>query len=220
MANGATSVFCDLLALAGSSTAITPWQQWLILHFCDSERVSTGISGFDLAELPWTREWPAAKDFFLGVVDLAAARYGWDRLHYDPHAVDEHLRAYRRMLLAFTPSAAAGSAIGDWTVPPQPYEVDLCTRHTVFRGEYGCRLCDVSVQPVDAPTVCELVSTRDVQGRLVHREVRQIPETVRALLDSGSTDVRVDDHLRDRVETLLGVPLDPLLDHVLRIAVA
>jgi hypothetical protein len=148
MANGTTSVFCDVLALAGSPVAATPWQQRLILHFCDSERVSTGTSGFDLAELPWTRELSLEKDFFLRVIDLAAARYGWDRLHYDPDAVGDHLRAYRGMLVAFTPSPAVGSPMGDWTAPPPTYEVELCARHGVFPGEYGCRLCDVTVQPV------------------------------------------------------------------------
>lgn len=140
MSNGATSVFCDVMALAGSPVAATPWQQRLILHFCDSERVGLGTSGFDLAELPWTRGWSAEKDFFLRVIDLAAARYGWDELHYEPH-VDEPLSAYRKMLVAFTPSPAAKS-MGDWTEPPEAYEVDLCARHAVFRGEYGCRLCD------------------------------------------------------------------------------
>ncbi|MET8429345.1 hypothetical protein [Nocardia sp. NPDC004860] len=45
MTNGGTHVFCDVLALAGSAPARTPWQQNLILHFCDTERYAHGFGG-------------------------------------------------------------------------------------------------------------------------------------------------------------------------------
>lgn len=45
-------VFFDVLALAGSALAVSPWQQQLTLYFCDSERHSYGFSGFDLADIP------------------------------------------------------------------------------------------------------------------------------------------------------------------------
>lgn len=43
MSNAGTDVFCDVLALAGSAPARTPWQQNLILHFCDTERHGHGF---------------------------------------------------------------------------------------------------------------------------------------------------------------------------------
>lgn len=224
MANGTTAVFCDVLALAGSPVAATAWQRQLILHFCDADRVGAGVSGFDLADLPWTRRWPAEQGFFLRVIDRAAARSGWDRLHYDPAAVGEYLLAYREMLVAFAPGATGESPIGDWTEHPRAYEVDLCPRHETFRGYHGCRLCDVSLQPEDAPTVWELVSSRRTAGHLVHREVRQLPDRAASGADraagKGSAGLPVGSDLRSRVETALGVPLDPRWDHVLRIAVS
>lgn len=230
MANGMTSVFCDVLSLAGSSVAATAWQRQLTLHFCDSERVGAGISGFDLAELPWTDRWPAEKGFFLHVIGLAATRSGWDRLHYDPVLADEYLLAYREMLVAFDPRAVSESPLGDWTEHPRAYEVDLCPRHQVFRGYHGCRLCDVSLQPTNAPTVWELVSSHRVAGELVHQEVRQVPDHAASMLvgshsssltaDMASTGLPVGPGLRDRVEATLGVAIDPRWDHVLRLAVS
>lgn len=147
MSNGLTSVLCDVVALAGSSVAVSPWEQRLVLLFCDSERVSTGLSGFDLAEVPWTGEWVGEQAFFVRIMDLAVGRYGWDRLCYDPGAVGSSLLAYRRMVAAFRPAPVSGSWLGDWGAAPSSDDVLLCARHGVFEGAFGCRLCDASVQP-------------------------------------------------------------------------
>jgi hypothetical protein len=144
MSNGSTRVFFDVMALSGSATAVTPWQQCLAVHFCDSERHCSGCSGFDLAEVPWTGDHPAEKECFLQLLDRAIHRHGWDRLHYDPPLVRDQLLDFRLMLAAFTPRETTGSWMGDWTRPPQVHEVDRCVRHQVFQGEFGCRLCDVS----------------------------------------------------------------------------
>lgn len=152
MTNGATNVFCDVVALAGSSVAGTAWQRQLVVHFCDLDRVGIGMAGFDLADLPWTRQWPAEKEFFLHVIDRAAGRHGWERLRYEPN-VDAYLSAYRGMLVDFVPRPTAESPLGDWTVDPEESQVDLCRRHEVFRGWHGCRLCDVSLRPVNATVI-------------------------------------------------------------------
>jgi hypothetical protein len=240
MSNGSTSVFFDVLALAGSAVAGSPWQQRLTLYFCDAERYGSGISGFDLAKLPWTAECGEEKDFFGQTLDRAIARHGWDKLHYDPPHVRGHLLAYRGMLAAFTPRPVTGSRMGDWTVPPKPYEVQVCARHGIFRGEYECRLCDVANQPVAAPKVWELISYQEADGgRITGREVLQIRESavpdLQRLFDFGtlsptagdSADMekmlswrRVEPPMSGRVETILGAVLDPDLEHFLRIAVA
>jgi len=239
MSNAATDVFFDVLALAGSAVAATSWQRHLTLCFCDGERVSRGASGFDLADVPWTGDRAVEKDFFLRMVDLAAARHGWDRLHYDPPHVRAHLLAYRRMLLAFTPQPVAGSWMGDWTAPPKPHEIDLCGRHGVFRGEYECRLCDAASQPIDAPKVWELISCRKAGDWLAHREVRQIPDEalprLRPLFDVDTLSPagwdredlakmtawwNVEPSLLGKVESILDTTLDPGMDHYLRIAIA
>jgi hypothetical protein len=71
LSNGGTDVLFDVLTLAGSALAETAWEHNLVLHFADGHRISRGISGFDLGELPWTRNWQAEKAFFLQMIDTA-----------------------------------------------------------------------------------------------------------------------------------------------------
>lgn len=113
LSNGATAVLCDLVALAGSAASVTPWEQRLTLHFCDAERLGRGTSGFDLHDLPWTRDHRAEQDFFLRTLDRAAAGYGRDRLHYDPSAVRAPLLDLRSLLAGCMPRSVTGSWMGD-----------------------------------------------------------------------------------------------------------
>ncbi|WP_157556997.1 hypothetical protein [Nocardia acidivorans] len=179
MTSGGTDVFCEVIALAGTPVAETLWQQNLVLHFCDLERFRSGISGFDLAELPWTQTHRQEKDFFLDLLDRANHRIGWEKLHYTP-TIDHNLGAFTQMLIAFHPSPTIDSDLGDWTIAPRPYFLDKCLRHTIFRGEFGCRLYDTWTQPSNAPFVWEVISTYSVDGtrnsEVVDRQVRQMPE--------------------------------------------
>ncbi|MFF2082765.1 hypothetical protein ACFVVM_03280 [Nocardia sp. NPDC058176] len=150
MTNGATDVFCDVIALAGSAVASTVWQQNLVLHFCDLARYARGTAGFDLAELPWTQNHRQEQQFFIELLDRAIRRTDWHKLHYTP-AIDDHLDAFLRMLTTFRADRTADSSFGDWTIAPNPSHLDRCTRHGIFQGEFECRLCDPSTQPCDAP---------------------------------------------------------------------
>jgi hypothetical protein len=106
-----------------------------------------GASGFDLAELPWTANWPAEKQFFLQLIDTAAGRHGWDRLAYDPPFVAAQLAAYRDMLARFTPIPSAAPGQPDWGQAPLAGHLACCPSHDLYQGELGCRLCDPWIQP-------------------------------------------------------------------------
>ena len=118
LSNGGTDVLFDVLTLAGSALAETAWEQNLVLHFADGHRISRGISGFDLDELPWTRSWQAEKAFFLQMIDTALGRHGWDRLRYDPPFPTASLAAYRAMVAQFTPVPATTRLLAGETGGP------------------------------------------------------------------------------------------------------
>ncbi|UGT44277.1 hypothetical protein LTV02_13155 [Nocardia yamanashiensis] len=226
LANGGTDVFCDVMALAGSGVARTPWQQNLVLHFCDMARYARGVSGFDLAELPWTSDHRREQEFFLAILDRARQRTGWDRLHYIP-AIDDRLEAFAQMVGAFDAREMTGSDFGDWTRAPKPHHVEQCVRHGVFQGEFLCRLCDPMLQPIDAPRVWELTSTRMDGDVLIHREIRQIPDEVEARVlevvgapEPGHVAVKVESTVLERVSVIIEAPLDDRDDHWLSRAVA
>ncbi|WP_280441271.1 hypothetical protein [Nocardia brasiliensis] len=230
LSNGATDVFCDVIALAGSAVARTVWQQHLVLHFCDSARYARGFAGFDLAELPWTQDHQAEQDFFIVLLDRANHRTGWEKLHYSP-SINDSLRAFMQMLTTFHASPTIDSDFGDWTYAPKPYLLDKCIRHKTFQGEFGCRLCEIAIQPADAPLVWELTSTYTtngtINGETVNREIWQVPDELvpRVLAVAGDPEppalgVRIKPSDLEPVSVIIGRRLDPYARHRLSKAVA
>lgn len=103
MNNGLTSVFFEVLVLAGSSIAETDWEKqlvcWLAEH--DQNVFGNGMVGFDLDEIAWDREDFIAQKEFLGrVIQLARARRRWELLSYTPREerIDWALGELRRLL--------------------------------------------------------------------------------------------------------------------------
>ncbi|GGQ43425.1 hypothetical protein BKA00_002319 [Actinomadura coerulea] len=150
LSNGGTDVFFDVLTLAGCALAESAWESNLVLLFADGHRIGRGTDGFDLNELPWTANWPAEKAFLLRVVDLAMTRHGWDLLAYQPPFAPDYLRRYRAMVDGWrapipvrTPATRP-----DWTVPPPPEYLERCPKHALYNGMLGCRLCDLTIQPL------------------------------------------------------------------------
>jgi hypothetical protein len=154
LSNGGTDVFFDVLTLAGCVIAETPWERNLVLYFADGHRWGRGNSGFDLAELPWTSNWPAEKAFLDRLIGLSLTRRGWDRLTYDPPHAIQYLTTFREMVAGYTPAPVSTPEWGDCRVPPLAALTVRCEIHDVFVGEFGCRLCDRNIQPFDdgAPT--------------------------------------------------------------------
>jgi hypothetical protein len=141
MNNGLTSVVLSVLVLAGSSLAITPWQQqmviWLASH--DQSIYGLGMVDFDLAELPWdVKIFNAQKGFLLEMVTRAENQTGWVRLSYQPHLewVMDALEQLRGLVQGFV--------VAD--VPLEPvvveFEVVICQKHQVLQHEFGCMLCN------------------------------------------------------------------------------
>ena len=86
--NSATDVFLDVLMLAASDLAHTPWElrftSWLALHA--QELTGRGFAGFELDEADWGKasEHQARQIFVLRVIDSARGGHRWDELGYEP----------------------------------------------------------------------------------------------------------------------------------------
>jgi hypothetical protein len=147
MSNGLTSVFFDVLALAGSALAETEWEQrlayWLVSH--DQSLVGIGCVGFDVADMGWTAErLDAQKAFVFELVDAAQARRGWEHLRYSPRpeAIGEALEGFRRLVADF-PAQAVGRPVHDQWTPGELPRFGTCERHGVFLHEYfHCIICN------------------------------------------------------------------------------
>ncbi|XVQ10067.1 hypothetical protein ACQP1W_47395 [Spirillospora sp. CA-255316] len=150
LTNGGTDVFFDVLTLAGSAIAASPWERNLVLFFADGHRHSRGLDGFDLSALPWTADWPAEKAFLLALLAKAMTRHGWHLLTYDPPYALDYLRRYRAMVdgLAAPVPVRRPWRLGDWRVPPPAEFLERCPAHGIYQGQLGCRCCDPQIQPL------------------------------------------------------------------------
>jgi hypothetical protein len=134
LSNGGTAVFLDVLALAACELAESDWERGFALMLCNA-RVGLGNDDFDLDDLPWSDEAAVERWFLIRTIRLAAARFRWDALGYEPLHAEEYLAAYERLVFDYQPSGTPGA-----TWPPASYE--RCDKHGLFLGDYAdCRLC-------------------------------------------------------------------------------
>ncbi len=148
------SVLLDVLVLAGTDMATTPWEQcvvyWLVEH--DQARVGLGMSGFDIADFGWSREratFEAERRFVLALIDAAMNRHGWNRLPFAPpeKSLLDLLKRARQLIVDFTIEAVHSGVEGCWSAREPPTH-GLCEVHRVYLHELGCIICNDA--PLDA----------------------------------------------------------------------
>jgi hypothetical protein len=122
--------------------ASTEFERGFALLLCNS-RIGLGNDGFDLDELPWPATgWEAERDYLLRVVRLAASRFRWELLSYEPPYVEAYLGEYERLILDFSPPTEPVELPRMWD--PEPVEAAFvrCPEHGLYLGDYtDCRLC-------------------------------------------------------------------------------
>jgi hypothetical protein len=153
MSNGLTSVLLDVLVIAGNDLATSAWEKrfvyWLAQH--DQSRNGLGCVGFDIEEMGWTRgAFDTQQRFVLGVIDSALARYGWDRIPFEPReeSVFDSLKRLRELVVELS-SEQLGSPPDDAWVPAELPPGGRCEVHRVYLHETGCIICNDA--PIDLP---------------------------------------------------------------------
>ena len=144
MSNGETSVLIELLSVAASSLARTPWQKdlavWFAMH--DQSVFGGGCVGFDLDELGWSPEQLMEEQrFVLACIDAAMSRTLWDKLDYAPDeaSLSANLQTFRAMVAAAKPQ----SGQRDWCWQgSQPLDHELCKACGVYLHIEGCVVCN------------------------------------------------------------------------------
>ncbi|MGW6271453.1 hypothetical protein [Streptomyces sp. NPDC055060] len=148
LSNGGTAVFIDVLMLAVSDLARSPWEYRFaaLLALQDQNVMGRGVVGFGLEDIDWgpsPQQRSAAKDFVLKVLDLALTRHRWDALDYHPPYAESYLRQYREIVDAFDPSDARPRP-GRCFPGPDEGAVASCVRHRVLSALphwEGCVFC-------------------------------------------------------------------------------
>ena len=151
MSNGATSVFVSLLSLATSRIAATENQILLstCIASCDQSVFGLGIVGFDLADLPWTRdeeEFAKEKNFLISSIERVISRSDWGELDYTP-SVDRALhnqRIFLEMVNLFQLENVQEFNQSNFRLPEPLGET--CQKHGVYLHIAGCVICHDTAQ--------------------------------------------------------------------------
>src|SRR5688500_9246366 len=89
ISNSWTDVLLCTLLLSGSQTARTEWEKktmiWLAEH--DQNYIGSGIVGFDLSSIGWTKQnFAHEKKFLLKVIEKAVTEKIWEKLSFKADA--------------------------------------------------------------------------------------------------------------------------------------
>lgn len=154
MSNGLTSVFLSVLVLSGSILAETDRERELIIWLAQQDQSVVGIGtvGFQIDEMPWTKDaFDREKAFLLRTIEGAKQGLGWDRLDYEPRAdwVLNCLEQFRLMISAFEREHVNLSNYLEWSeviegddYPTIPPGYPKCELHGVYLSCHGCMLCN------------------------------------------------------------------------------
>lgn len=146
MSNGLTAVFIELLAISASQLAQTEREIdlaiWLAKH--DQAIFGSGTVGFDISEIPWSRnDFENEQGFLLRVIDAARMKKGWELLDYQPNEafVDAALHHFRALIEDFSIGFVSEGNLAEWQeIKPSP--VTRCPRHQVYHHWQGCVVCN------------------------------------------------------------------------------
>lgn len=152
MSNSLTSVFIDVLTLAGSRLAQTVDEKRLIVWLAekDQSKVGIGTVGFDICEMPWnTENFEENKCFMLKVIEAAENRTDWEKLDYQPN--EEHifwaLKEFAELITQMMAKDVDEKAVREWLDGAEGDDPVLCgfpkcPKHGVLKTLWGCLFCD------------------------------------------------------------------------------
>lgn len=152
MSNGLTSVFIDVLTLAGSRFAQTVDEKRLIVWLAEKDQSIVGIGtvGFDIREMPWnTENFEVNKRFMLKVIKAAENKTDWDKLDYQPN--EEHifwaLKEFAELISKLAVKYVLSNALGEWIMDADSDDPVICgfpkcAKHGTLLTCFGCHICN------------------------------------------------------------------------------
>ena len=129
LSNRATAVMIELFSLASTAIAASPAQielaSWISSH--DQGVYGLGIVGFDLVEIPWSRdprEFESQRAHLHSMLKEVEQKRGWEKLDYEPQqeTVSEILSGFRSVINDFVISdIPVAVSYTHLTLPTTPY---------------------------------------------------------------------------------------------------
>ena len=148
MSNGVTSSVVANVAIVASARARTPGEIALAcaIGAADQSVFGIGCVGFDVRDLPWSRErigdFEREKAFLIGAVRGAAAGEAAEALARPPNLefISPCLVDFEHLLDTLSLDGVAGRETDVPLLPDSPGE--RCARHGVYLHARGCVVCN------------------------------------------------------------------------------
>ena len=154
LGNAASDEFLDAIVLAGSALAETEREKQLIIWLTLQHTNICGMGniGFEIAEMPWTKEgFDSEKAFILRCIEAAKTKLWWDRRRYPliEELVIPWLESFGKLVDRMTVEYVNEDELNEWLswFPEIGKEYILrdfptCEKHKgMLVSLYGCRLC-------------------------------------------------------------------------------
>lgn len=152
ISNGLTSVFIDVLTLAGSRLAQSDDEKRLIVWLAEKDQSVVGIGtvSFDISEIPWNSDnFAQNKSFILEVIKAAENRLGWDYLAYQPNEelLFPVLKQFTEMISNMTAENIDVKSAEEWLDAADKDDPVLCgfpkcEKHGTLLTCFGCHICN------------------------------------------------------------------------------
>ncbi len=152
MSNEGTSVFIAILVLSGSRIANSEREKELVVWLAEHDQavVGRGTVGFDISEMPWTKDhFIQEKEFILKVIDGALSKLGWNVLNYEPNeeVIHHYLNKFKALILDFDEKYIDESSYTEWIeliddeMCGIPNGFPKCPIHDTYLHFGGCVVC-------------------------------------------------------------------------------
>ncbi|MCR6477449.1 hypothetical protein NU688_14910 [Variovorax sp. ZS18.2.2] len=145
MSNSLTGVIIEVIALATSTLATTDSERKLAvwLASCDQSQFGSGMVGFDVCKLPWSKEGlEDERSFLLRAIDAAQKKLGWEKLDFEPNPahVSERLLQLQELIAAVESDHIQKGYGGPGDHPPEGFP--RCSVDGVYLHVMGCVVCN------------------------------------------------------------------------------
>lgn len=151
MSNGGTDVFINILALSGSVMARTESEKRLMVYLSEKDQtVGRGCVGFDIVEMPWSKEtFKEDKTFIIQVINGARKKTGWEKLAYCPNEkfALHYLNIFENLINRMTADDIREDSLERWLSEaeendPVYRDFPRCKKHNTFLTCFGCQICN------------------------------------------------------------------------------
>lgn len=156
MSNGLTDVFIDYLLISGSELANSESEKRMISFLAEKQQSIMGMGnvGFDIIEMPWSKEtFEQDKVFWLNVIEhasvLSRQKKVWMKLGYEPGKshIDYALNGFTVLIKRMTLMDIDENNLKEWLAESEPDDpvccgYPKCPNHGIILSFCGCKLCN------------------------------------------------------------------------------